>query len=184
MPTAPDATRPRFHTPAPEGTAVVLGGRPTPAAELVSVPPSSTTPDTRGPPSIGAGRHGPGAEHGQHRSHGPAITLAPQTAVSVAMVFHELCTNATKYGALSRDSGTVTTNWEVTQAEGEEWLEIEWVEQGGPPVSPPDRKGFGTRMIERALSADLGAAVALEFKPEGLVCRVRAPLRKVALEPV
>lgn len=105
--------------------------------------------------------------------------LAPQTAVSVAMVLHELCTNAIKYGALSNQIGTVAAHWQLYAGEGEERLRLEWIERGGPPVEPPTRRGFGSRMIERGLAAELGARVALEFREEGLVCVIDAPLPAV-----
>jgi two-component sensor histidine kinase len=117
-----------------------------------------------------------GEEASRHHAEGPPVTLEPQTAVSIAMAFHELCTNAVKYGALSTSAGTVVTRWEIVELDSESKLRLEWMEQGGPIVEPPARRGFGTRMIERALASDLGASVELDFRREGLVCRLVAPL--------
>jgi two-component sensor histidine kinase len=92
--------------------------------------------------------------------------------VSLVMALHELCTNAAKYGALSAPGGHVDIRWEV--AEGGE-LRLEWRERGGPLVAASGRRGFGFRMIERALAADLGGRVAIDLDPAGLVCRIDAP---------
>ena len=100
---------------------------------------------------------------------GPDLTLGPKAAVSLVMAFHELATNAAKYGALSVPVGRVALRWELDGSGG---LRLEWRETGGPEVRPPEQRGFGLRMIERALSADLGGAVALDFAPDGLVCRI------------
>jgi two-component sensor histidine kinase len=103
---------------------------------------------------------------------GPPTRLPPKTAVSLAMALHELCTNAVKYGALSHPEGRVSLSWEA--ADGR--LALVWAEHGGPPVSPPARRGFGTRMIERALAADVDGKAELDFRPEGIVCRIEAAL--------
>lgn len=119
---------------------------------------------------------GCGADAGRLDIGGPDLRVPPRTAVSIVMAVHELCTNAVKYGALSNESGTVAVTWDVTEVDGAAALRLSWVEQGGPPVSSPGRKGFGTRMIERSLAADLGGTVTLEFPPEGVRCTVEAPL--------
>jgi PAS domain S-box-containing protein len=103
---------------------------------------------------------------------GPPTRLPPKTAVSLAMALHELCTNAVKYGALSKPEGRVSLSWETPDSR----LELVWAEHGGPPVSPPARRGFGTRMIQRALAADVDGKAELEFRPEGVVCRIEAAL--------
>ncbi|MBY8828563.1 PAS domain-containing protein [Hephaestia mangrovi] len=103
---------------------------------------------------------------------GPDLSLAPKTAVSLAMALHELGTNAMKYGALSNDSGTVAIRWSTD----DERLRLEWRETGGPSVSPPSRRGFGSRMIERGLAAELSGTVTIDFAPAGLICTVDAPL--------
>ncbi|MCF6371184.1 PAS domain-containing protein [Rhizobium sp. TRM95001] len=107
---------------------------------------------------------------------GPEVVVSPQTAVSLAMAVHELSTNAIKYGALSTDVGEVAVTWEVSKSEARPRLRLEWREDGGPTVTAPTRKGFGTRMIERGLAAELQGQVALEFAPDGLRCVIDAPL--------
>jgi two-component sensor histidine kinase len=107
---------------------------------------------------------------------GPDVSVQPQTAVGLALALHELATNAAKYGALSRETGRIVVSWTVTDGE----LRLEWREEGGPPVSPPEHRGFGSRMIERTLAAEFGGKVQLDFRPEGVVCTVVAPLPSVA----
>ena len=108
---------------------------------------------------------------------GPEIELPPRIAVALAMAVHELATNATKYGALSAEGGRVTIGWESRDAgEGDRTLAFTWAETGGPAVEAPSRRGFGSRLIERSLASELGGSVSIEFRPEGLLCRVRAPL--------
>jgi PAS domain S-box-containing protein len=115
-----------------------------------------------------------GVDPARLQAHGDDVMLAPQRAVTIAMALHELCTNAIKYGALSGPDGRVTVEWQVT---GEpRRFRLVWTERGGPPVSPPGRRGFGTRMLERALAADLGASVAIDFAPEGMTCTIEASL--------
>jgi PAS domain S-box-containing protein len=106
---------------------------------------------------------------------GPHLRLAPSMAVSLAMAIHELATNAAKYGALSVASGRVTIRWMVEHADTER-LVLRWEEKGGPPVSPPTRKGFGTRLIERSLAQELSGDVQLRYESSGLVCIVNAPM--------
>jgi PAS domain S-box-containing protein len=104
---------------------------------------------------------------------GPDLTLPPQTGVSLAMIVHELCTNAIKYGALSAPAGSVLIEWQAQDAGDHCELIMDWRESGGPPVTPPSRRGFGSRLIERGLSADEHNAVTLAFRPEGVQCHFR-----------
>ena len=117
-----------------------------------------------------------GPRAGQVSLEGPEVTLAPQTAVSVAMAAHELATNAIKYGALSRDEGRIDIKWSIDPAKSGPRLRLDWREQGGPKVDEPARRGFGSRLIERGLAAELGGTVKLEFLEDGLHCVVDAPL--------
>ncbi|MGN6279325.1 MAG: PAS domain-containing protein [Sphingomonas sp.] len=103
---------------------------------------------------------------------GPDLWLAPKTAVSLAMALHELSTNALKYGALSNEAGRVSIRWATEQGR----LRLEWRESDGPPVIAPTRRGFGSRMIERGLAAELSGTVTIDFAPDGLICTVDAPL--------
>lgn len=105
------------------------------------------------------------------RLDGPHVTFGPKAAVTVGMAIHELATNAAKYGALSTKSGHVEVSWEL----GEEAVTISWREHGGPAVVPPQRTGFGRLLLERAVAADLGGEVVLEFAPEGLACKIVVP---------
>lgn len=118
---------------------------------------------------------GPGARREQFDVAGPAVPLPPKTAVTLALAIHELCTNAIKYGALSRDAGKVTIRWNV-DADDLARLTLTWEESGGPPVTPPAQKGFGSRMIERALALELNGEVLMQYRPEGLFCRLRGRL--------
>ena len=107
------------------------------------------------------------------RIEGPDVTLAPQAALSFAMVLHELGTNAVKYGALSTQAGHVEVRWSVTDGEQ---LQFRWSEHDGPAVRTPSRQGFGSRLIQRSLAADLQATVDHAYPPEGVVLTLSAPL--------
>jgi two-component sensor histidine kinase len=107
---------------------------------------------------------------------GPAIRLSPNAAVSLNMAFHELVTNAVKYGALSNRHGVVTVTWAVNAATHPAVVEILWVENGGPPVAPPSHRGFGSRLIERGLSRELDGEISLIFDPAGVLCRLDLPV--------
>lgn len=107
------------------------------------------------------------------RLDGPHVPLDPKKAVMVAMAIHELCTNAVKYGALSTETGHIEVTWSRSR-DGE--LHLVWQERGGPPVVPPTRKGFGSRMIEQALAHELAGRVRMEFHPDGLVCTIEGRL--------
>ena len=107
---------------------------------------------------------------------GPDLWLPPKAALALGMAFHELATNAAKYGALSKPAGQVRVTWEVVRASEPSALRLVWAETGGPPVERTARKGFGSIMIERGLSLELDSTVALDFRPSGLVCTVDMPL--------
>lgn len=111
---------------------------------------------------------------------GPAVWLPAKTALAISMALHELGTNAIKYGALSVPNGVVRLEWTASEdAEGLR-LRLAWREIGGPPVSEPLRRGFGSRLLERGLSAELDGPVRLDFRPEGLVCTLEARLPSAA----
>ena len=107
---------------------------------------------------------------------GPEVRVQARAAVAIAMAVHELCTNAVKYGALSNAVGKVSVEWQVTQSGDARRLRLRWREDGGPPVAPPKSRGFGTKMIERALAVELGGSARIEFLPEGVCCTVDASL--------
>ncbi len=111
------------------------------------------------------------------RFEGPELMISPKTAIALALTMHELATNAIKHGALSCSSGTIDIVWEaLTGSDGERRLRLRWTERGGPAVMAPERRGFGTRLIERGMSAELGGKVELHFEKEGVECRVDVPL--------
>ncbi len=112
----------------------------------------------------------PGHEH--VRLVGEDTTLRPRAALTLAMAFHELTTNAAKYGALSLPSGNIDIAWRVEAGR----LRIEWRERGGPPVSRPKRRGFGTRMIEGSVAAELHGSATLAYEPGGLCASIDIPL--------
>jgi len=103
-------------------------------------------------------------ESGQAKVAGPDISLSPRQFLSVSMILHELITNAVKYGALSSPEGKVTLDWEVS---GEE-IAFRWRESGIGPVSPPERKGFGSKMIELNVRHDLAGKSESRWTPHGL----------------
>jgi two-component sensor histidine kinase len=107
---------------------------------------------------------------------GPQVWLPPALALSLALALHELATNASKYGSLSSETGTVALEWDVVSAPEKPRLVLQWSERGGPPVTPPTRQGFGTRLIQRSLAEAIGGNVAVDYQPQGLVCRIEAPL--------
>lgn len=119
------------------------------------------------------GVHLPAGEQGRVALTGPSVRLGPTAAVTVNMAFHELATNATKYGALSTADGRVDVAWAL---DGDGQIAIDWRETGGPAVAPPSRRGFGSRLLEQGLPRELGGAVDLRFLPEGLRCAIRLPL--------
>jgi CheY-like chemotaxis protein len=94
----------------------------------------------------------------------------------LALAIHELTTNAAKFGALSASGGCVTVEWNVEESAGKLRLVVEWAERGGPPVEPPARRGFGSQLIERSVEYELGGEVELEYRTEGVRCRIELPL--------
>jgi PAS domain S-box-containing protein len=115
--------------------------------------------------------------------NGPAIWLASNEAVTLSLVFHELATNAAKYGALSDGDGTVAVRWNLEPEIEPTALIIHWIERGGPPVAVPSRRGFGSRLLRQAVSHELGGETTLEFSPLGVGCRLQFPLsQKVSVQ--
>jgi PAS domain S-box-containing protein len=123
--------------------------------------------------------YGATKDGGRISTQGPPVQLPPKTAIAVALAFHELATNAAKYGALSAETGRVSLAWSLAYGRGSTLLRIVWRETGGPPVTPPKRTGFGTRLIKRGLAADLNGSVQIEYPPEGVVCVITAQLPDV-----
>ena len=104
---------------------------------------------------------------------GPAVWLSAQRALALSMALHELATNAVKYGALSVPEGRVTIRWTVSD---DHRLTLSWVEKDGPPVKPPERSGFGTRLLQRSLARELGGDVVFTFAPDGVRCEIRCKI--------
>jgi two-component sensor histidine kinase len=108
---------------------------------------------------------------------GPDVMLPAPTTQALAMVLHELATNAVKFGALSRLGGRVSIGWGASSGDDSAAaLTVEWRETGGPPVSKPTHPGFGTSLIGELISHELGGTVALAFDPDGVCCRMSLPL--------
>lgn len=117
--------------------------------------------------------------HGAHRVslNGPRVELEPAAALSLGMIFHELATNAAKYGALSSPDGRVLIDWSVSNQTARR-LDLSWRETGGPPVMTPERKGFGSRLIERNVRHDLAGEVKLDYGSDGFSAEISVPLDK------
>lgn len=107
--------------------------------------------------------------------NGPAVYLEPAPAVSLGMIFHELATNAAKYGALSVGEGRVFVDWSVTH-DARPYLTLRWRETGGPAVATPERRGFGSRLIERNVRHDLAGEVKLSYASDGFGAEISFPL--------
>lgn len=103
---------------------------------------------------------------------GPRVHLLPNVAVTTNLLFHELATNAIKYGALSVPEGRIDISWERRGSS----ICFEWQECNGPKVSPPEQRGFGSRLIEKAATREIGGTGEMIFKPSGLLCRFEFPL--------
>jgi PAS domain S-box-containing protein len=114
--------------------------------------------------------HDPGG--GRLTIRGPRVNLKPKTAVALALAVHELVTNAVKHGSLSAVGGRVDVEWSVDAGR----LEFRWCESGGPPVTRPVERGFGTRLLEQGLSEELQGPVRLDFRREGVCCEVTTQL--------
>ncbi|RYD46100.1 MAG: PAS domain S-box protein, partial [Sphingomonadales bacterium] len=118
----------------------------------------------------------PHGEPARFALDGPDLAIMPKTAISLALAIHELATNAVKHGALSNAAGQVAIRWARVAGENSHRLSLVWEESGGPDVHAPEHRGFGTRMIERGLAAELAGTVKIDFRSKGVVCTVDAPL--------
>ena len=110
---------------------------------------------------------------GRARIEGSTILLEPSTAQMIGVCVHELATNAAKYGALLRQNGHVQIAWSRTL---DSLLVLSWSEVGGPPVAPPSRQGFGTRVIKHMVEEQLKGDMRFDWRPEGLACELSFPL--------
>jgi PAS domain S-box-containing protein len=112
---------------------------------------------------------------------GADVWVPPRIAVALALALHELATNALKYGSLSVPQGQVDISWQVEGPPLERCLRLEWREAGGPPVKAPEKRGFGSRLIERGLAAELGGPVNLDFQSDGVRCGISASLDQATM---
>jgi two-component sensor histidine kinase len=118
----------------------------------------------------------PYATAGNTTIDGPDVTLSAAITEAVAMVLYELVTNAAKYGALSMPQGRVSVIWAGGWSGGlSEDIVIKWRETGGPPVTPPKRSGYGTKLIRNLIPHEIGGAVDLAFTPQGVTCKIKLP---------
>ncbi|WP_282026685.1 MASE1 domain-containing protein [Limimaricola cinnabarinus] len=106
------------------------------------------------------------------RLSGPAVMVPPAAAQALGMALHELATNAAKYGSLSTPRGHVDISWTI----GEEGFWMRWRESGGPPVTPPQRAGFGSRILDDLTASSMSGRVSLDYAPDGLVWELRCPV--------
>jgi two-component sensor histidine kinase len=114
---------------------------------------------------------------------GPPIELSADLAVPVGMAVHELAVNAAMHGALSVGTGWIEVTWDVRQEEGVRQFRLAWIEHDGPPVSEPQRTGFGSTLLKRALPMQAKAEVSLSYDPAGLRFEMTAPLVEQRLVP-
>jgi PAS domain S-box-containing protein len=113
---------------------------------------------------------------------GNPVRITPRVALALSMMLHELATNALKYGSLSNEAGTVAVSWALScpddgPTDAELRLCLRWEERGGPPVTLPVRRGFGSRMIERGLAAEMNGEVRMHYEPIGVVCTLDMPFQ-------
>jgi two-component sensor histidine kinase len=121
---------------------------------------------------------------GQDRilADGLAVRVPPQFVLPLAIVFHELATNAAKYGALSVNEGYVRISWDTEIGREGPRVKLVWREAKGPRVSTPTREGFGSTLIRRTIAYELDGEARLDFRPEGLACTIDFPLRRNSTE--
>jgi PAS domain S-box-containing protein len=113
---------------------------------------------------------------------GPTVQLPSEVALALGMAAHELTTNAAKYGALSLPDGKVAVRWSVKEADSR-YLVLDWIERNGPSVQTPERKGFGSMLLERVLGRQLKGEVSIDYAQEGLRLHLQAPLIDAHREP-
>ncbi|MDP2332657.1 MAG: HWE histidine kinase domain-containing protein [Reyranella sp.] len=112
---------------------------------------------------------------------GPDVMLIRRVGQTFTLALHELATNAVKYGALVNPGGRIAIAWSVEGAGAAARFRFQWREQGGPPVVPPTRKGFGRLLLESAAAQDFGGLPVVKFEPSGLIYEIDAPLQAIVL---
>jgi two-component sensor histidine kinase len=99
---------------------------------------------------------------------GPPVSLPSEIAIPLGLAIHEMISNSRRFGALSKQQGEVRVTWTTTAQDASEFVVLHWREYGGPEVAPPRQHGFGSRMLDRVLGAQIGAKVVTDYRPEGL----------------
>ena len=110
---------------------------------------------------------------------GKNIRLPPKATLALGIAFHELATNAVKYGAFSNEAGSILLAWTIEPTSEGDRIIMHWQERDGPPVTPPSRKGFGSRVIERGLAHELEGKVNLDYQADGVICTINFPAPRV-----
>ena len=106
---------------------------------------------------------------------GENIRISPKATLALGIALHELATNAVKYGAFSNEAGSILITWAIEATPQGRRLILRWREKDGPPVTPPSRKGFGSRVIEDGLAHELEGTVNLDYRANGVVCTIDFP---------
>ena len=115
---------------------------------------------------------------GHVRIGGPKILLGAKAVSALSLALHELATNASKYGAMTTERGSITISWEIEQGDTPQ-MRFHWSEMDGPPVSPPSRRGFGSRVIEEAIAIELGGKASVDYRPSGILYEILAPISRM-----
>ena len=106
---------------------------------------------------------------------GKNIRIPPKVTLALGIAFHELATNAVKYGAFSNEAGSILITWSIEPTPEGNRLILHWQEKDGPPVTPPSRKGFGSRVLEGGLAHELEGTVHLDYPADGVLCTINLP---------
>lgn len=106
---------------------------------------------------------------------GKDARFPPKAALALGIAFNELVTNAVKYGAFANEVGSIRVSWTIESTPEGNRLLLHWQEKDGPPVTPPSRKGFGSRVLERGLAHELEGSVHLDYRSDGVVCTMNIP---------
>jgi two-component system, chemotaxis family, CheB/CheR fusion protein len=114
--------------------------------------------------------------------NGPELLLKPKAAVTLGLVLHEMCTNAAKYGALAGPGRQLAVTWTVEGVGEDAMLRLQWTESGGTGVKPPEKSGFGTRVINQSIEYELGGDIRVDFRPEGVAYVISVPVSVMLLE--
>jgi len=120
-------------------------------------------------------------DEGRVTRSGPDARIDARTALALSMALHELATNASKYGALSGADGRVDLQWRISDDDALPVLDLVWREHDGPPVVAPLRRGFGSRLLTQGMKGELSGEAHLDFRPDGVVCRITTPLQPAPL---